>query len=80
MVFQYWKGTYKQKRDLLFTRSDIDRTRVNDFNLRERRDLVYMLERIFFIQRVVWLRNKLPERMWMPYVWKHTRPGWMGPQ
>jgi len=35
--FQYLKGTYKQEGDGLFIQSDIDRTRGNGFNLKERR-------------------------------------------
>ena len=32
----------------------------------------------FFTVRVVRCWN-CPERLWMPYPWRCSRPGWMGP-
>ena len=37
VAFQYLKGVYKQERERLFTRMDIDRTRGNGFKLRQGR-------------------------------------------
>ena len=62
MVFQYWKGTYKQKRDLLFTRMDSDRTRKNVFKLREGRFRLD-IRRKFFSQRLVTHWNRLPKEV-----------------
>ena len=52
MVFQYWKGAYKQEGERLFVRVDSDKKRGNGFKLRQGRFRLEM-RRKFFPQRVV---------------------------
>ena len=52
VAFQYLKGAYKQKGERLFTRMDSDRTRGNDFKLKEGRSLLDVRGK-FFPERVV---------------------------
>jgi len=76
-AFQYLKGTYKTDGDKLFSRACCDRTRSNDFKLKEGRFRLDMKKK-FFTMRVVKHGNRCLERWWMPHPWKHTRPGWTG--
>ena len=53
VAFQYLKGVYKQERERLFTRMDIDRTRGNGFKLRQGRFSLDIRRKKFFTPRVV---------------------------
>ena len=66
----YLKAAYKKAREGLFTRACSDRTRGNDFKLKESR---FRLDRRkkFCTMRVVRHRNT-------GTLWKCSRPGWMG--
>ena len=61
MAFQYLKGAYKYEGVQLFTRMDSDRTRGNDFKLRQGR-FRSDIRRKFFTQKVKhW--SRLPEEV-----------------
>ena len=74
--FQYLKGAYKQEGAQLFTPSECDRTKVNGFKLRGRK--LRCLEEIFYSQGCEVLEQIAPERLWIPHLWRDSRPGWMG--
>ena len=57
--FQYLKGYYKKEENQLFTRIDSDRTRRNDFKLKEGRFKLDVRGK-FLIERVVRCWNRLP--------------------
>ena len=59
MAFQYLNGIYRKKGDRLFSRVCGDRTRGNDFKLREGRFRLDMRKR-FSIVRVMRPWNRLP--------------------
>jgi len=57
-AFQYLKGAYKKDGEGLFTRASSDRTRGNDFKLKEGRFRLDISKK-FFTLRVVRHRNRL---------------------
>ena len=59
-AFQYLKGAYKRDKEWLFTRVDSNRTRGNDFKLRQGRFRLD-IRRYFFTQRVVTHWKRLPK-------------------
>ena len=59
MAFQYAKGVYKQDGDQLLTWSDSDRTRGNDFKLKEGKFSRWK----FFTQKMVRHSNRLPREV-----------------
>ena len=62
VAFQYLKGVYKQEGERLFTREDGDRTRANDFQLRQGRFRLD-IRRKFFTQRLLMHCNRLPKEV-----------------
>jgi len=62
VAFQYFKGTYKQEGEQLFTWVDGDRTRGNDFKQRQGRFRLD-IRRKFFTQKVVTHWNMLPKEV-----------------
>jgi len=58
-AFQYFKGACKKAGEGLFTRACRDRTRSNDFKLREGRFILDMRKK-FFTVRVMRHGNRLP--------------------
>jgi len=72
----YLKGAYRKAGDGLFIKADSDGTRGDGFKLEESRFRLYFRKKFFTVS---WEPgNRLPERLWMPPPWKHSRPGWMG--
>jgi len=59
VAFQYLKGAYKKDGDKLFSRACSDRTRGNDFKLKEGRFRLDIRKK-FFPMRVVKHWNRLP--------------------
>ena len=78
MALHYLKEAYNQEGEQLFTLSDSDRTRGNRFKLKERRFRLDV-RRKFFTQREVRCWRILPEELWVPNLWRCSRPGGMGP-
>ena len=58
-TLQYLKGDYKQKGNKLFTQIDSNRTRGNDFKLKEGRYRLHV-RWTYFTERVVRCWNRLP--------------------
>lgn len=52
MAFQYFKGTYKQEEERVFTQSVSDRTRGNSLKRKEGRFRLHVRKK-FFTQRAV---------------------------
>jgi len=61
-AFQYLKGTYKKDGDNLFSKACCDRTRSNNYKLREGRFRLD-IRKIFFAMRVVKHWNRLPRKV-----------------
>ena len=76
-AFQYLKGAYKQEGSQLLGRVDNSRTRENGLKFKERRFRLDVREK-FFTKRVVRCWNSCPEWLWMPHLWRCSRPDWMG--
>jgi len=76
VAFQYLKGAYKQEGEQLLTWSNCDRTRGNDFKLKDGKFMLNVRKR-FFAQRVGRCWHCCPE-LWVLYPWRYTVP-WMGP-
>jgi len=51
-------------------RVDSDRTRGNDFKLRQEAEVRYEEEALH-------VAGGNARRLWMPHPWRHSRPGWM---
>jgi len=75
-AFQYLKEACKKAGEGFFTRACSDRTRGNDFKLKEGRFRLNIKKNLF-IMRVARHWNRLPEKLWMPPPWKCSRSGWM---
>ncbi|GAB0175997.1 hypothetical protein GRJ2_000064900 [Grus japonensis] len=58
-AFQYLKGAYRKDAEGLFTKARTDRTRGNDFKLKEGRFRLYIRKKLFTV-RVVRYWNRLP--------------------
>jgi len=70
------RGAYKQKGECHFTHSDSERTRENDFKLKDGRLRLDVIKK-FFTQMVMKHWNRFPEKLLYP--WRYSRPGSMGP-
>ena len=76
VAFQYLKRAYKKGREGLFTRAGSDRTRGNDFILKEGRFRLDMRNSLLW--RWWGPGPGCPETLWMPPPWKCWRTCWMG--
>ena len=75
-AFQYLKGAYEKAGEGLFTRAYSDRTRGNDFKLREGR--LRLDKRNSILWRWWGPGTGCPQEMRIPPPWKCSRSGWMG--
>ena len=76
-AFQYLKGAYWKAVEGLFMRAGSDRMMRNGFNLEE--DTLRLdIRKKFFTVKVMKHWNRLPSRLWIPPLWKHSSPVWMG--
>jgi len=62
MIFQYFKVAYKKAGERLFERVCSERTRSNDFKLKESRFRLHVRKK-FFTMRVVKHWNRLPREV-----------------
>ena len=61
-AFQYLTGAYRKGGENIFSRACCDRTRANDFKLREGRSRLHIRKK-FFMLRVVKHQRRLPREM-----------------
>ena len=74
VVFQYVKGIHKKDGDRLFSWVFCDRKREKGFKLKEgsfRLDI----KKVFYSEGGEAREKDCPERWWMPYPFRHSRPG-----
>ena len=75
VTFLYLKGVYKQEGDQLFTWSDSDRTRENDFKLEDERFRLDGGNSLFRDWSVTGVG--CPEKLCMHHPWRFSRSSWM---
>jgi len=73
-AFQYLMEAYNEERDQLFTWSESNRIRGNYLKLKERR-FKLDVRRKPSLRRWWGTGTRCPEKLWMPYPWKCSRPG-----
>ena len=78
MAFQYLQGTCKQEGDQLFTQADSEMIRGDGFKLKEGKFKSAIRGKLF-TERVARPWHRLPRQAVVPHLWRHSRPGWMGP-
>jgi len=69
---------YKEKGKRIFMQYDNDRRRRNGFKLKEGRFTLDVRQKSF-TQKAVRPWHSCPEKLWVPHLWRHSRPGWTGP-
>ena len=70
---QYLKGACKQKGEQLHTQSNSGRKRGK--TLKEGKIRLNVGKKLYS----EWQGTHCPKKLWMPHLWRHSRPGWMGP-